>query len=184
MSGHAHRTLKALILFFALLCLSQLCNAFILQSPVTCFDGRLESRKSRCARFMMAGGFGNKAKPTRNSAPKKKNSSPALDPAIANPSAQKAIMDVKQIVDGLDENEDPFWQLIGPLLLSEYNAADIQRVLDFIKYSTGKLPLPDSIVQDKWRPHEDIHAFMVIGGPLLQISREIPLTPVYSLPHL
>jgi hypothetical protein len=127
----------------------------------------------------MAGGFGNKKVEKKKSSNTKdstqKNNAP-LEPkasALANPAAQKAMLDVKQIVDSLDENEDPFWQLIEPLLLSEYNAEDIQRVLGFIKYSTGKLPLPDSIVQDKWRPHEDIHAFMV-PQPLLHSACPSP----------
>jgi len=63
-------------------------------------------------------------------------------------------------LDGIDENQDPFWQLIEPLILSEFPSQEVQRVLGFIQHATGRRALTKEIIADKWRPHEDIHAFM------------------------
>ena len=67
----------------------------------------------------------------------------------------------------VDDEQDPFWQLIEPLLLSEFPAGDLQRVLGFVQHATGRRGLTDDIINDKWRPHGDIHAFM----------EDIPATP-------
>lgn len=148
---------------FAFLLLIDFCNSFILQNPSSIPSIHSQKRLSRC--LMMAGGFGNKEAKKQTTPPKgsgpKRSANPSVQGTVLSTPAQQAMVDVKQIVDNLDENEDSFWQLIGPLLLSEYNAADIQRVLDFIKFSTGKLPIPDSVVNDKWRPYKELHAFMV-----------------------
>ena len=165
-ASHAY-SLWTSAMLMSLFCLIQFCNAYLLQSPALKLFQCSEWHQARHTRIRMAGGFGNKEiakkqpKSEKASQRKPETTPQSKFPALSTPSAQKAVMDVKQIVDNLDETQDPFWQLIEPLLLSEYKAADIQRVLDFVKFSTGKLPLPDSIVQDKWRPHEDIHAFMV-----------------------
>jgi len=71
-----------------------------------------------------------------------------------------AMKEASKIVDNLNEDEDPFWQLIEPLILSEFPRSEMERVIGFIEYSTNKRSLPPSIVDDKWRPHEEIHAFM------------------------
>ncbi len=63
-----------------------------------------------------------------------------------------------------------FWQLIKPLLLSEFNRADITRVLGFVDHATGQKSLSADIIEDKWRPHEDIHAFMVSVIPSSNFS--------------
>jgi hypothetical protein len=73
---------------------------------------------------------------------------------------QLAAIDVKKVIDQIDDTQDPFWQLIEPLLLSEFPAPDVERVLGFIQHATGRKGLPADIVEDKWRPHGDIHAFM------------------------
>jgi hypothetical protein len=161
-----------LLLALILLCLIPICHSYLVQKSASHVLQQCSGRRqAKCSSITMAGGFGNKdaaKKRTKNdkvSRDESQSNPRSSFPALSTPTAQKAVMDVKKIVDNLDENEDPFWQLIEPLLLSEYNSADIQRVLDFIKFSTGKLPLPDSIVNDKWRPHEDIHAFMVRRAP-------------------
>ena len=73
---------------------------------------------------------------------------------------QVAAIDVKRVLDEIDDTQDPFWQLIEPLILSEFPANDVQRVRGFIHHATGRKGLTTDIIQDKWRPHEDIHAFM------------------------
>jgi hypothetical protein len=73
---------------------------------------------------------------------------------------QVAAIDVKRVLDEIDDTQDPFWQLIEPLILSEFPANDVQRVRGFIHHATGRKGLTSDIIQDKWRPHEDIHAFM------------------------
>ena len=60
----------------------------------------------------------------------------------------------------LCQDQDPFGQLIEPLILTEFPARDVQRVLGFIEHATGRRGLTEDIVADKWRPHGDIHAFM------------------------
>ena len=110
----------------------------------------------------MAGGFG-KPRPAANGADKKKKAAkssaqkPRIPQSTVAPSvtvADRAGQEVKKILDSLDDDQDPFWQLITPLIQSEFPANEIERVLGFIKYSTGQLQLPDEIVQNKWRPQE------------------------------
>lgn len=61
---------------------------------------------------------------------------------------------------------DPFWELIPSLLTSKFPLAtneQLQRVAGFIRYALlprDILPLEQNIIQNKWRPHEDIHAYM------------------------
>ena len=112
-------------------------------------------------------GFGAPRTPKRASgkkaAKKKGGASKQPSAAVAAPSAmqqQVAAIDVKKVMEHMDDTQDPFWQLIEPLLLSEFPAQEVERVLGFIKHATGQKGLPADIVEDKWRPHEDIHAFM------------------------
>ena len=75
--------------------------------------------------------------------------------------ARKKVADeVRGIVDGLDEGEDVFWQLLPHILRSEFPESELQRVLGFVDHTVGRGALPDALVQDKWRPHGDLHAFM------------------------
>ncbi|KAJ1483404.1 Aspartyl/Asparaginyl beta-hydroxylase-domain-containing protein [Baffinella frigidus] len=143
-------------------------QAFMPSSP---FGTLPRLRPSSCA-VAMAGGFGSKPAAGKPKGGKKKPASvperapqSAVAPAVVE--SDKVGMDLKRILDGIDEEQDPFWQLIGPLLQTEFPPSEIERVMGFIKYSTKQLPLPDDIVLDKWRPHEDIHAFMA-GIPATQ----------------
>ena len=64
---------------------------------------------------------------------------------------------------------DTFWDLIPALVASKFPHAteeDLTRVAGFVKHTLNPaLPLEDDIVQDKWRPHEEIHAYMPGLGP-------------------
>lgn len=60
--------------------------------------------------------------------------------------------------------DDPFWQLMPSLIQSKFpTVADsqLERIAGFVRHTLDKtLPLEDSIVQDSWRPHDEIHAYM------------------------
>eukprot|EP00591_Stephanopyxis_turris_P005414 CAMPEP_0195525716 /NCGR_PEP_ID=MMETSP0794_2-20130614/26302_1 /TAXON_ID=515487 /ORGANISM="Stephanopyxis turris, Strain CCMP 815" /LENGTH=409 /DNA_ID=CAMNT_0040656229 /DNA_START=34 /DNA_END=1263 /DNA_ORIENTATION=+ len=73
---------------------------------------------------------------------------------------------------------DEFWDLIPSLLSSKFPRtpdSELTRIAGFIEHTLNPaLPLEESIVQDKWRPHEEIHAFMPGLGerePFLDTSR-------------
>ena len=59
---------------------------------------------------------------------------------------------------------DPFWELIPSLIQSKFpNASneELNRIAGFVSHTLDpNLPLEDSIIEDPWRPHEDIHAYM------------------------
>ncbi len=59
---------------------------------------------------------------------------------------------------------DPFWELIPSLIQSKFPNAkneEVERVAGFVSHVLdSNLPLEDSIINDPWRPHEDIHAYM------------------------
>ena len=87
----------------------------------------------------------------------------AVAAQFRKPTPQKSsiVDEVKGIVDGLDEESDVFWQLLPHILKSEFPEAELERVLGFVDHATGKgAALPEALVQDRWRPHGDLHAFM------------------------
>jgi len=59
---------------------------------------------------------------------------------------------------------DPFWELIPSLIQSKFPNApheELNRVAGFVTHTLDpNLPLEDSIINDKWRPHHDMHAYM------------------------
>lgn len=64
---------------------------------------------------------------------------------------------------------DPFWELMPSLISSRFpKIADqeLERVAGFVRHALDpNLPLEDSIIQDPYRPHEEIHAYMPGLGP-------------------
>ena len=64
---------------------------------------------------------------------------------------------------------DPFWELMPSLITSKFpSATDAQlgRVAGVIRHTLDRnLPLEDAIVDDEWRPHEEMHAYMPGLGP-------------------
>ena len=64
---------------------------------------------------------------------------------------------------------DPFWGLMPSLINSRFpNVPDQQfeRVAGMVRHALDpSLPLEDSIINDKWRPHDEIHAYMPGLGP-------------------
>ena len=66
-------------------------------------------------------------------------------------------------------NSDPFWQLIPSLITTKFlNVPDSQltRVAGLVRHSLDPmLPLEDNIINDPFRPHTEIHAYMPGLGP-------------------
>jgi aspartyl/asparaginyl beta-hydroxylase (cupin superfamily) len=67
------------------------------------------------------------------------------------------------------EGHDPFWELMPSLLSSRFpNVPDNQfeRVAGMVRHALDPdLPLEDSIINDPYRPHDEIHAYMPGLGP-------------------
>ena len=59
---------------------------------------------------------------------------------------------------------DPFYELMPSLIASKFPNifnSELTRVAGFVRHALdNNLPLEDLIVNDPWRPHEDIHAYM------------------------
>jgi len=59
---------------------------------------------------------------------------------------------------------DPFWELVPSLIASKFPSAtdkQLERVASMIRHTLDpNLPLEDSIINDEWRPHDEIHAYM------------------------
>jgi aspartyl/asparaginyl beta-hydroxylase (cupin superfamily) len=64
---------------------------------------------------------------------------------------------------------DDFWLLMPSLIASRFPTAkdeDLQRVAGFLRHALDpSLPLEDEIVNDPWRPQDEIHAYMPGLGP-------------------
>lgn len=62
------------------------------------------------------------------------------------------------------EGIDPFWELMPSLISSRFpNIPDkqLERVAGMVKHALDpNLPLEDSIINDPYRPHDEIHAYM------------------------
>jgi len=62
------------------------------------------------------------------------------------------------------ETIDPFWDLMPSLISSRFpqaNDLQLQRIAGFVKHVLNpNLNLEDSIINDRWRPNKDIHAYM------------------------
>ena len=59
---------------------------------------------------------------------------------------------------------DPFWQILPSLLSTKFPSAsdeDLKRVAGMVEFSLGSRGLlEDDVIQDPWRPHEELHAYM------------------------
>jgi hypothetical protein len=67
------------------------------------------------------------------------------------------------------EDMDPFWQLMPSLINSRFpNVPDkqLERVAGVIRHALDpNLPLEEAIINDPYRPHDEIHAYMPGLGP-------------------
>ncbi len=91
----------------------------------------------------------------------------------AKTSIGRAVNEAKRALHAIGDTTeiDPFWDLIPSLVSSRFpNVQDsqLERVAGMVKYAIhpDKMSLLDkSIVEDKWRPHDEIHAYMPgLGG--------------------
>jgi hypothetical protein len=135
--------------------------AFVIQPmPHPLLSLRSGATRQRTTQVLMSG-FG-KALPKAKG--KKKSGGAKAPVSSGRPDTgmkkQVASINVNRVLEEIDDEQDPFWQLIEPLILSEFPAQEVQRVLGFIQHATGRRGLTEDIIADKWRPHEDIHAFM------------------------
>ncbi len=64
----------------------------------------------------------------------------------------------------LSTDADPFWELIPSLIQSKFPNAkneELNRIAGFVSHTLDpNIPLEDDIIEDPWRPHEDMHAYM------------------------
>ena len=140
-------------------------------------------------------GFGASKSESSKSSPKKKNKPQRLTDALADKPKKEGSVNrpyVKteqdQLVESLSADaantaigqavassplapgeRDPFWELIPPLINSRFpkvSDKSLERVAGMIRHTLNPLlPLEDSILQDPYRPHDEIHAYMPGLGP-------------------
>ena len=58
---------------------------------------------------------------------------------------------------------DPFWQLLPSLISTKFPTAsdkDMERVAGMIEFSIGAGKVEDDVVENPWRPHTELHAYM------------------------
>ena len=80
----------------------------------------------------------------------------------------RAVTEAKHAMHAMGDTTeiDPFWDLIPSLISSRFpniNEAQLQRVAGMVKHALHpdqKSLLDKSLVEDKWRPHDEIHAYM------------------------
>jgi len=58
---------------------------------------------------------------------------------------------------------DPFWQLLPSLISTKFptaSDADLERVAGMVEFSIGAGKVEDDVVENPWRPHTELHAYM------------------------
>eukprot|EP00804_Cyclotella_cryptica_P001669 CCRYP_009052-RA/>CCRYP_009052-RA protein AED:0.03 eAED:0.03 QI:28/1/1/1/0.5/0.66/3/1157/488 len=58
---------------------------------------------------------------------------------------------------------DPFWQLLPSLIATKFPSAtddELKRVAGMVEFSLGVGRLDSNVINDPWRPHSELHAFM------------------------
>jgi aspartyl/asparaginyl beta-hydroxylase (cupin superfamily) len=58
---------------------------------------------------------------------------------------------------------DPFWQLLPSLIATKFPTAsdkDLERVAGMVEFSIGAGKVEDDVVENPWRPHTELHAYM------------------------
>ena len=93
---------------------------------------------------------------------------PVIMPPAPPPPPPAAAVDVREVLAGLDEEGDVFWQLVPPLLLTDpaFFGADLSRVLQLAEIAQGRTDARDAdpawaaVVADPQRPEAELHAYM------------------------
>lgn len=127
-------------------------------APPLCLAGKRRGRKAAGG-----GGFGAKAAGGGGGgfgAPRKRAPRQRPDVPSPPPPPPPAAADIASIVDGLDEDADPFFQLAPHILLTEFRSAEIERVLRTIEFAQGRRGVDADVIADPWRPHGELHAYM------------------------
>lgn len=116
-------------------------------------------------------------RPTKPAARKKsrtyvKSEQSALLEELAEASSRtcigRAVTEAKHAMHAMGDTTeiDPFWDLIPSLISSRFPTikdSQLERVAGMVKHALHpdkKSLLDKSIVEDKWRPHDEIHAYM------------------------
>ncbi len=58
---------------------------------------------------------------------------------------------------------DPFWQMLPSLISTKFPSAtdkDLERVARMVEFSIGAGKVEDDVVENPWRPHTELHAYM------------------------
>lgn len=157
-------------------------HGFVLQSrPNVCdalaaskgFGAGSSKRKTKSKKLSFVDAIDDKPKPSKpDSVPKPyvKSEHDALIASLAISASKTAIGQAVASGPYSGTSEaDPFWELMPSLLSSrfpQYKDDQLQRVAGMIRYAVNpNLPLEDSIVENLYRPHQEIHAYMPGLGP-------------------
>jgi aspartyl/asparaginyl beta-hydroxylase (cupin superfamily) len=113
-----------------------------------------------------------KGKPPSINKPYVKSEQDQLIESLAARSAQTHIgQAVSQTQNKLGKENDSFWELMPALINSRFPTVTddaFQRVAGMVRHALSQNPnmlLDDDIIQDPWRPHDEIHAYMPGLGP-------------------
>ena len=58
---------------------------------------------------------------------------------------------------------DPFWQMLPSLISTKFPTAsdkDLERVAGMVEFSIGARKIEDDLIENPWRPHTELHAYM------------------------
>ena len=91
-----------------------------------------------------------------------------MPPAPPPPPPPPAAVDVSEVIAGLDEEGDIFWQLVPPLLMTDptFFGADLSRVLQLAEIAQGQTSTRDNdpawqaVIKEPQRPQDELHAYM------------------------
>ncbi|EJK75927.1 hypothetical protein THAOC_02331 [Thalassiosira oceanica] len=142
--------------------------------------------RAKAGGFGGGGGFGSSSKPKKNkkrgrsgrgdlvsalsddeSKPKKPSRTfvkSEQEQMLNELAAKCATTAVGRAVARAPDVDDPFWQILPSLLSTKFPSAsdeDLMRVAGMVEFSLGSRGLlEDDVIQDPWRPHEELHAYM------------------------
>jgi len=88
-----------------------------------------------------------------------KSADTVIGRAVANSPIGRAV------VENPEYEMDPFWQMLPSLISTKFPTAtdeDLERVGGMVEFSLGKKGIleEEGVVEDTWRPHEELHAYM------------------------
>ena len=129
-------------------------------------------RAQRCPVLHAGLGFGasNKSKSPKKKKTKKVKKQPSQNtPYVKSDTDSQIAALTESASNGIlgqavsPSNTDEFWSMAPVLIQSKFpHVTDLDRIAGFIRYATNPCieNLEEDIINDKWRPHNEIHAFM------------------------